>query len=71
MKLRKKGKILEIGGAIINKVLSNNEEIAQERLKVCETCPLNAGLICSGCGCLIKLKIYSDKNNCPEKFWKR
>ncbi len=70
MKIKKKGKIQEIATAIINKVLSKNEEIAQKRMSVCNTCPLNADGICMGCGCLLSLKVYSEENNCPEGKWK-
>lgn len=62
--------IKEIGNAIVNKVMSNEEERAKDRLSVCNGCPFNAGGICSSCGCLISLKVYSDSNNCPEKKWK-
>lgn len=58
-------------GAVINKTLSLKEELAQERKKECDTCPLNAGGICSGCGCLLDLKIYSNENSCPEGKWKK
>lgn len=72
MKIRRRGKVIqEVVGAVVNKVLSKNEGIAQERLKVCEGCPLKAGPICSGCGCLIEFKIYSNENNCPEGFWEK
>jgi hypothetical protein len=52
------------------------EEIAMERLLVCHNCPFlkenSAGIkYCGQCGCVIKAKIYSKNNNCPENKWTR
>lgn len=60
----------EVLGAIVNKVMSNEEERAKNRLETCNGCPFNAGGICSSCGCVISIKVYSDSNNCPENMWK-
>ena len=62
-------RLKEISKAVYNKILSIEEERAEERKKICETCPLNQGGICSGCGCVIALKVYSDNNSCPEHKW--
>lgn len=63
-------KIKEILKAAVNKITSSNEMRASEREKICKPCPSNAGGICSECGCLISLKIYSEEKNCPLNKWK-
>jgi hypothetical protein len=53
--------------------------LAQERLKVCDTCPSreelfknkNWSVICGECGCPLSKKIFSKKiKECPLDKWK-
>lgn len=67
----KKINVKEIGQALVNKVMGNNEEIAEERIAVCNECPFNVAGICSECGCLLSVKKYSEFPNCPKNKWKR
>lgn len=64
-------RVKEISKAVVNKVLKKDEEKAQERLDVCNTCIFNISGICSECGCIISLKVYSPDNSCPKHKWKK
>lgn len=49
--------------------------IALERLAICDSCEFNKKKLgiskCSLCGCVIKAKVFTDKNSCPINKWKR
>lgn len=72
---------LGIAKALGNKTLSKagmlalkKEEIAQARLKICNTCPSNSLVngVCFQCTCLMSLKVYCMGCKCPDpkQFWK-
>ena len=69
-----------ISQAWFDSYFGTNEQklLAQERLKVCETCPSkkelfknqNWSVVCSECGCPINKKIFSKKiKECPLDKW--
>ena len=53
------------------------EEKALYRSKICNDCPSKKYskhidfYYCSECGCPLEKKIYSPKNTCPLKKWKK
>lgn len=73
---KEKSKILE---GIKNNIfkVEHIEEIAQERLKICQACSLydgpcavkGTGPCCGSCGCSLKLSIRSLSKKCPQKKW--
>jgi len=48
-----------------------DDEVAKERLKVCESCVylLKPAYVCSQCGCLMKLKVTWKEAECPAGKW--
>lgn len=45
-----------------------NEELSQERVKICSNCPrLVGGLVCSLCGCEVHAKTRLPAETCPDK----
>lgn len=70
-----------ISQAWFDSYFGTNEQklLAQERLKVCETCPSkkelfknqNWSVVCGECGCPINKKIFSKNiKECPLDKWK-
>lgn len=63
---------------LINRLFSPNKQLAQERLRVCASCPFNsrnAGISvpwykhCIKCGCTLALKPYAAESKCPMGYW--
>jgi hypothetical protein len=50
---------------------NRNNELAQERLKVCVTCPFRIGLLCGECGCVLQAKARLEDEECPKGYWKK
>jgi hypothetical protein len=72
--------VIEIINAwkIANNPTPKQEELAELRFKICDTCPskkvitkkLKLATICGECGCPISKKIFTPKfNPCPLKKW--
>ena len=50
------------------------DEVMRERLEICEACPEKVikpvvGLVCSKCGCVMKLKASLKHFKCPINKW--
>ena len=80
----KKGKIgvvlMEIlkgwGNLLIEKMgiyRTELQKLAAKRRKICNSCPIRFGKICSkekgGCGCVIEAKILCETCKCPKDLW--
>ena len=48
-----------------------NEEVAKQRMSICETCPeyRPAIYVCSQCGCFMLLKTKFEFSRCPLGKW--
>jgi hypothetical protein len=47
------------------------EELAKERLIVCEQCPHKKKFTCSLCGCPLKAKLRAVEAECPDNRWEK
>jgi len=49
----------------------SEEEVAQERLSICEKCDhyINLTTQCKKCGCVMKLKTKLEQASCPIGKW--
>ena len=62
---------------LLDKCRTVPEEVYQERLKICQSCPKwrpnILGGVCGQCGCITKLKLRLPKEECPlaKKKWNR
>lgn len=46
------------------------EEMAKDRLDVCNTCDIRNGYFCGSCGCPLIAITKTPNKNCPLKKWK-
>jgi len=54
--------------------LRSDEELQQERLDICNTCPSKITLYdnfdgCSECNCILKIKVQVNTSTCPLGKW--
>lgn len=63
---------------IANNPSEEQKVLAENRLKICDTCPfkkivsekISVGTICGECGCPLSKKVFSTEfNACPKKKW--
>jgi len=49
----------------------SEEEVAKERLSICENCEhyINLTTQCKKCGCIMKLKTKLEQASCPVGKW--
>ena len=76
--LRKTAEIFKSGGIALDPT-HEQFELAQERIKICNTCEFKKEdpvIHCSVCGCALKAKIYTPNTfldidgSCPKEKWK-
>lgn len=50
-----------------------NEELAKERLAICQTCPFYSVKknLCKACGCPLRSKVDKLGSKCPFDLWTR
>ena len=46
-----------------------NDELATERIVICNSCPSYKDGLCSSCGCVMALKVMIKTAQCPDKKW--
>ncbi len=65
--------LLGFGKALLDHALAGLPQVAdatyQERLAVCQACPLLSAGKCIRCGCEIALKARWSEQKCPEMKW--
>lgn len=59
-------RVTDILGAVRNRMKNKENQKAAERLKICQVCPRIQKGICTKCGCVVALKVFSEGNTCPE-----
>jgi hypothetical protein len=71
-------KLNEIGKGFKKLVLGENQNLAEERMKICNVCPKNSKNksnnilpvdICMECGCVIRAKTRNEDSECPIGKW--
>lgn len=72
----KKSFTVNIVKGIAHAVFHDNEELFQQRIKVCRTVengsPCKAygrGLNCDECRCILNFKLRVKEESCPKKHW--
>jgi len=45
------------------------KKLAEDRLKICKSCPHRQESRCGVCGCNLDAKTRSPETNCPKGFW--
>ncbi len=48
-----------------------NEELANKRADICDSCKYNILHVCSKCNCPLVAKVRSPDEECPEGKWKK
>jgi len=77
MSKKKVNKVTEIFNAwkVSFNPTDEQEEIAQERMKTCQSCEFKRevpALHCGACGCPLQKKVYSQiPRSCPKDKWLR
>lgn len=66
--------IKEILKGHLNEFLGVNEELYEQRIKICKKCPqikenTPIGDLCGVCGCRLKAKLTLPYEQCPENRW--
>ena len=66
--------INQIAQGFYNSLLNKEEDLYQDRIKVCRDCKLYNedevfGEMCKSCGCILKLKCRSRDAECPTGKW--
>lgn len=60
----------DIAKAVTNFVLNRNDQLAQERLDICQECPMFHKIgLCSLCGCAMAVKVRNEGLHCPINKW--
>ena len=49
--------------------MKTTDEIASERLNICNKCPEYKDGLCSKCGCVMVLKVMLKSSKCPDDKW--
>lgn len=65
-------RLREIAIQVINGIVPlSTDELAEERMKVCEVCPHLKKLLnqCDLCGCFLDLKVKVLSAQCPIQKW--
>ena len=68
----------EIAEGWTNKLLKRQQELSEERMKICNTCKhistkhntYRLDVHCTKCGCTLDAKTRSEKSECPIGLWK-
>ena len=67
-------KLSEIASGFFNMLSPNKpeeyREVYAKRMEICNSCPFNKRGTCKKCGCVLKMKVCSDKTSCPEGKWR-
>lgn len=48
-----------------------DEDVAEDRLDICEECPFRRGEQCGICSCWLEAKVRLNLEQCPKKKWTR
>lgn len=56
------------------KIFNKNNELAEKRLAICDSCPHKVNLtkkesICSLCGCVLSAKVRVESEICHDNRW--
>lgn len=65
-------KILRFILALIRFILFGEEvtrEVKDQRLSICQTCPMKQDKKCGYCGCYLDKKASWSSESCPENKW--
>ena len=62
-------KLVNIATGVTSLATGTNEALGNQRLLICNPCAERAGVFCSMCACVIKLKVRVPNEQCPIGKW--
>ncbi len=60
---------VKILSAFLKLAKGENQELAKERIAICNPCEFRNGLLCGECGCFLKAKVRDEHEHCPKNLW--